>query len=90
VDDILLASNNIDILLETKSFLLKNFEIKNFGNTSFAIGIQIQCVRTREIFGLSQKTYIDKVLDRHDMKYYFRGDKLSLLKCSKNDLRKSK
>ena len=88
VDNILLASNSIDLPLETKSFLLKNFEIKDLGGTSFLIGIQIQYVRTHGILGLSQKAYIDKVLDRFSMKNCSRGDKLSLLQCPKNDLQK--
>jgi len=78
VDDILLASNDIDLLLEIKSFLSKNFEIKDLGDASFVISIQIQRDRTREILGLSQKAYIDKVLDRHGMKNCSRRDKLSL------------
>jgi len=59
------------------------------------IDIQIQRDRTCEILGLSQYTYIDKVLDRYDMKNFspgdtpiIRGDKLSLLQCPKNDLQK--
>jgi len=51
------------LLLETKSFLSKKFEMKDLGEASFMLGIQIQRNRTREILGLSQKTYIDKVLD---------------------------
>ena len=39
VDDILLASNDIDLLLEIKSFLSKNFEMKDLGDASFVIGI---------------------------------------------------
>ena len=97
MDDILLVSNDIDFLLETKSlsFLSKNFEMKNLEDTSFVIGIQIQCDRTRRILSLSQNANIEKVLDRYGMKNYFsgdtsvtRGDKLSLLQCLKNDLQK--
>ena len=39
VDDILLASNNIGLLHETKIFLSKNFEMKDLGNASFMLGI---------------------------------------------------
>ena len=39
VGDILLVSNDIDLLLETKSFLSKNFEMKDLGDASFVIGI---------------------------------------------------
>jgi len=49
VDDILLASNDMTLLLETKSFLPKFFEMKDLGVVSFIIGIQIQCDKTREI-----------------------------------------
>ena len=48
---------------------------------------------TRGLLGLSQKAYIDKVLDRYDMKNcslgdtpVTKGDKLSLLQCPKNEL----
>ena len=71
VYDILLTSNNIDLLLETKSCLSKNFEMKDLENASFMIDAQIQRDMTREILGLSQKAYIDKVLDRYGMKNYF-------------------
>jgi len=57
VDNILLASNDIDPLLETKSFLLKNFEMKDLGDASFMIGIQIQCDRTREILDYHKVLY---------------------------------
>ena len=63
VDDILPENNNIDFLLEIKSFLSKNFEIKFLGDASFMIDIQIQHDKTREILSLSQKLYIDKVQD---------------------------
>ena len=68
MDDILLASNDIDLLLEIKSFLAKNFEMKDLREASFVIDIQIQRDRTREILDLSQKVNIDKVLDRYSMK----------------------
>ena len=41
VDDILLASSGIGLLHETKRFITKNFEMKNHGDTSFVLGIQI-------------------------------------------------
>jgi len=88
VDDILLASNDMVLLIETKSFHSKNFEMKDLGDASFTIDIQIQRDRTRGILGLSQKVYIDKVLDRYGMKSWSGGDKLSLLQCLKNDLQK--
>ena len=41
VDDILLVSNDIGLLHETKIFLSKNFEMKDLGNASFVLDIQI-------------------------------------------------
>ncbi|KAL9250771.1 Retrovirus-related Pol polyprotein from transposon TNT 1-94-like protein [Drosera capensis] len=49
VDDILLASNDIGLLHETKRFLSKKFEMKDLGNASFVLGIQIH--RDRLKFG---------------------------------------
>ena len=86
VDDILLASNDMTFLLETKSFLLNNFEMEDVRDVSFVISFQIQRDSTHEILSLSQKVYIDKVLDRYSMKNCCRGDKLSLLRYPKNDL----
>ena len=37
VDDVLLPSNDMAILLETKSFLSKNFEMKDLEDASFMI-----------------------------------------------------
>ncbi|RDX62551.1 hypothetical protein CR513_59105, partial [Mucuna pruriens] len=41
VDDILLASSDTSLLHETKRFLTKNFEMKDLGEASFVLGIQI-------------------------------------------------
>ncbi|KAL4335653.1 hypothetical protein GQ457_07G001670 [Hibiscus cannabinus] len=67
VDDILLAGNDIGLLHETKRFLSKHFEMKDLGDASFVLGIEIHRDRSRGILGLSQKNYIDKVLKRFSM-----------------------
>jgi hypothetical protein len=41
VDDILLASSDVSPLLETKRFLSSNFDMKDLGEASFALGIEI-------------------------------------------------
>jgi hypothetical protein len=41
VDDILLASNDVSLLLETKKFLSSNFDMKDLGEASFVLGIEI-------------------------------------------------
>jgi hypothetical protein len=41
VDDILLASNDVSLRLETKRFLSSNFDMKDLGEASFILGIEI-------------------------------------------------
>lgn len=67
VDDILLATNDIGMLHETKRFLSNKFEIKDLGNASFMLGIYIHRVLSQGMLGLSQKSYIEKVLKRFGM-----------------------
>ena len=54
VDDILLASSDVNLLLETK-FLSSNFDIKDLGEASFVLGIEIHRDRRKMVLGLSQK-----------------------------------
>ena len=39
VDDILLATNDLNLLRDTKKFLSNNFEMKDLGNASYVLGI---------------------------------------------------
>ena len=93
VDDLLLATNDIGLLHETKRFLSKKFEMKDLGDASFVLRIQIYRDRSQGILRLSQKSYIDKVLKRFGMQDckpgdtpVSKGDKFSLCQCPKNDL----
>ena len=93
VDDILLATNDLNLLRDTKKFLSGNFDMKDLGNASYVLGIQIYQDRPKNVFGLSQKGYIEKLLQRYDMHdckpldtSIAKGDKLSLNKCPKNAL----
>ena len=92
VDDILLACNDLGLLGETKSFLSRNFEMKDLGEASFVLGIQIHRDRTQNILRLSQQAYIEKILKRFGMQNckpgntpVSRGDKFCLDQCPKND-----
>ena len=67
VDDILFASSDVGLLHETKQFMSSKFDMKDLGDASFVLGIQIYRDRPRGILGLSQKAYIDKVLSRFGM-----------------------
>ena len=93
VDDILLATNDKGMMHGVKQILSKNFDMKDMGEASYVIGIKIHRDRSRGILGLSQETYINKILERFWMKDcspsvapIMKGDKLSLNQCPKNDL----
>ena len=67
VDDILLASSDVGLLLETKKFLSSNFDMKDLGEASFVLGIEIHQDRRKRVLGLSQKAYLEKVLKKYSM-----------------------
>ena len=67
VDDILLTSNDVSLLNETKQMLSQHFEMKDLSNTSFVLDIQIHHDKSQGILGLSQKSYIEKVLKKFNM-----------------------
>ena len=85
VDDILLVTNDLDLLHETKKFLSKNPKMKDMDEASYVIWIEIFHDRSWRLQGLSHKTYINKVLERFKMENCFasvvliqKGDKFSL------------
>ncbi|KAI5337606.1 hypothetical protein L3X38_016877 [Prunus dulcis] len=84
VDDILLATNDHNLLKDTKELLSNNFEMKDLGEAAFVLGIEIQRDRARGLLGLSQKTYIERVLKCFDMSMCS-GQKVPL---AKGDLKK--
>jgi hypothetical protein len=47
VDDILLASSDKNLLHETKGFLSSNFDMKDLGDASYVLGIEIHRDRTK-------------------------------------------
>ena len=93
VDDILLATNDLGLLHETKKFLSRNFAMKDMGEASYVIGIEIFRNRPQGLLGLSQKAYINKVLEKFRMEKCpaspvsnQKGDKFSLAQCPRNDM----
>ena len=93
VDDILLAANDISLLHDVKKYLSKNFEMKDMGEASYVIGIEIFRDRKQGLLGLSQQGYINKILERFRMdkcSYGIvpiqKGDRFSAMQCPKNDL----
>ena len=67
VDDILLAANDFGLLHDVKKFLSNNFEMKDMGEASYVIGIEIFWNQSQGLLGLSQRAYIDKILERFRM-----------------------
>jgi hypothetical protein len=93
VDDILLASSDLNLLHQTKDFLSRNFEMKDLGEASYVLGIEISRDRTRGLLGLSQRNYIDKILKRFKMDKcasgdapMTKGDLLHKDQCPRNNL----
>ena len=92
VDDILLASNDLGMIYETKKYLKNNFDMKDMGEATFVIGIEIYRDRSRGLLGLSQEAYIKIVLKRFRMEGckaqnvpMTKGDKFSKEQCSRNE-----
>ena len=73
VDDILLIGNDIPSLQAVKTWLGKNFSMKDLGDATYILGIRIYRDRSKRLIGLSQSTYIDKVLHRFGMQDAKRG-----------------
>ena len=67
INDILLASSDVNLLNNTKRSLFANFNMKDLGEASFVLGIEIYCDRSRNLLGLSQRAYINCVLKRFNM-----------------------
>ena len=70
--------------------------MNDLGDASNVLGIEILRDRSRCIQGLSQRNYIEKVLNRYDMQNskpwdtpVTKGDKFSLKQCPQSDLEKN-
>lgn len=92
VDDILLASGDKNMLLETKRFFSSKFDMKDLGEAAYVLGIQIHRDRSRGILGLSQRAYIEKVLKKFNMHKcsaspapIVKGDRFGTFQCPSND-----
>ena len=93
VNNILLASNDMNLLKETKELLTKTFDMKDLGEASFVLGIKITRDRKMKLLGLSQRSFIDKVLKRFNMQGCSKGevpmgkgDRLNKDQCPKNNM----
>ncbi|KAJ9544159.1 hypothetical protein OSB04_023866 [Centaurea solstitialis] len=67
VDDILLIGNDVPTLQSVKSWLSKCFQMKDLGEAAYILGIKIYRNRSKRLIGLSQSTYIDRILKKFRM-----------------------
>ena len=88
VDDILLIGNNAEFRDSIKEYLNKNFSLKHLDEAAYILGIKIYRDRSRRLIGLSQSTYLDKVLKKFKMDQskkeflpVLQGVKLSQTQC---------
>ncbi|MCO5599533.1 hypothetical protein L7F22_053639 [Adiantum nelumboides] len=96
VDDMLIAEkdkHNVDAL---KSKLSETFAMKDLGNASHILGMQINRNRSRQLLYLSQQLYVEKVLKRFNMEREKSTStplapyvKLSKADCPKSDTEKA-
>ncbi|KAK4381045.1 Retrovirus-related Pol polyprotein from transposon TNT 1-94 [Sesamum angolense] len=73
VDDILLIRNDIKMLGDTKAWLSTQFSMKDLGEASYILGIKIFRDRSKRILGMTQNSYVEKVLKRFEMEHSKRG-----------------
>ena len=90
VDDILIIGNNVKILSDVKKWMAEQFQMKDLGNASYVLGIQIISDRNKRQLALSKASYIDKVIERFSMQNSKKGlmptrhgISLSKLQCPK-------
>ncbi|GJW39877.1 retrotransposon protein, putative, ty1-copia subclass [Tanacetum coccineum] len=74
MDDILLIENDIPTLQSVKDWLGKCFAMKDFGDTTYILGIKIYRDRSKRLIGLSQDTYLDKILKIFKMENSKKGN----------------
>ena len=67
VDDILLAGNDMEMIIATKGWLSSNVKMKDMGEVDYILGVKILKDRSKKLLGLSQQTYIKKVLECFQM-----------------------
>ena len=64
VDDILLAGNDMELIVATKKWLSLNFKMKDMDEANYVLGVKILKDRSKRLLSLSQETYIKKKLER--------------------------
>src|SRR5215813_12907703 len=74
VNDILLIGNDVKILSDVKTRLANQFQMKDLGEASYVLRIQILQDRKKRLLAMSQASYIDKILVRFGMQNSKKGN----------------
>ncbi|KAL2240065.1 UNVERIFIED_CONTAM: Retrovirus-related Pol polyprotein from transposon RE1 [Sesamum indicum] len=64
MDDILLAGNNMEIIVATQKWLPSTFEMKDMGEAKYILSVKIHKDRSMKLLSLSQETYIKRIIER--------------------------
>lgn len=67
VDDMLIAFKDKSLIVKLKSQLSNEFEMKDLGAAKRILGMEIQRDRKAGKLYLSQRKYLEKILDRYNM-----------------------
>jgi hypothetical protein len=70
VDDMLIASHDKSLIVELNAQLSHEFDMKDLGLAKKILGMEIQCDRRASTLFLSQKSYIEKVLEKYNINNY--------------------
>lgn len=62
VDDLLILSNSLDSLATVKRHLSSQFDMKDLGEASFILGIQIERDRPQRLLAISQTEYVRQLV----------------------------
>lgn len=69
VDDILLFSNNVDMLNEEKLSLGTRFKIEDLGEVNYVLGMLVKRDRKSRTLTISQPKYLEGILKRFNMEH---------------------
>ena len=90
VDDLLMIGNNVEYIKEIKGWLSSKFEMKDMGEATYILGVNISKDRSKNLVSLLQEPYIKKILERFKMQDckpidtpMEKGDTLSRKLCPK-------
>ena len=67
MNDILLIGNDVEFSGKHKGVFERSFSKKDLGEAAYILGINIYRDISRRLIGLSQSTYLDKVLKKFKM-----------------------